>query len=181
MKEKLDRAKERAKTLAKKIASGTKGTIIAAGTGVASAWVLPMAADKIDALNDDKNENAAYYKGGALIVAGHLVKKKQYDAGTGLAAIGGYIIGEHLHKKSEEDSSSTSSGAATDMKTAGALMDVDAGWTMLESRPDAGAVSSAPDAGAQIQSAPQPNQLSQGMRKPLPAVSRVGEAAALYS
>lgn len=120
-KTKVEAIKARARAHAAKVWHGGKGTAMAAGVGAAAGILLDSVKD-IDALK------GPYKKGLALIVGGHLLKKKSHDAGTALAAVGGLKIAlDYQGKSLVGEPSSTTTTPAKGFDDAGD-MDDEAGY-----------------------------------------------------
>lgn len=111
---KIEALKARLKGLGHKLARGGKGTLIAGGTGVGlyylekvvdSNWGKGAAAESGKDEDNKLGEYQDMIVGAAYAAGGHFVKRKQYDAGTGMAAVGGYIFGrgmDHMMSKKKD-------------------------------------------------------------------------------
>lgn len=181
--EKIDALKARAKHLAEKVGRGAKGTALAAGTGVGAYY----ANKAIDAKVEDSTARR-WGKPLALIIGGHMVKRRQYDIGTGAVAIGGFLLGEAIDKtmaESADKSSTTSTTTTTTSVPAAGDLDAGAynadamGWTVTSGDAGGGVPISAPPGGAGISSAPTGRErMLTGGRMPMNL--NVQEASALY-
>lgn len=131
-KAKLERLKHASRRAGHHIAKGFKGTAIATGTGVAGYY----GADWVDGQEADSFVKKDYVFPGALIIGGHFVKKKQYDAGTAMCAIGGFLAA-HQYKVNKAKEELPKEEVPKEIKglveRAG-----DAGYGMLDRAGDAG-------------------------------------------
>jgi len=84
-KEKYEAIKARASGHAKKVWGGVKGTAMDGAVGAGTGALL-------DAVSNIDTLKGPYRRGLALMVGGHLLKKKSHDAGTALAAVGGLLM-----------------------------------------------------------------------------------------
>lgn len=176
---KIEALKSRMKSMGQKLARGGKGTLIAAGTGVGTYylekvvdenWGRAKAAETGKAEDNKLGDYQDMIVGAAYAAGGHFIKRKQYDAGTAMAGVGGYIFGRGMSammSKKKDDTegaiSSTTTAAkdATTSTTVKSLVDAAlADWTLPDAA-RAGLPSSAPEgAGAGLpSSAPSGRQL----------------------
>jgi hypothetical protein len=88
--------RSRARSIGKRMATGIKGTAIAAGTGAVASYGLAFARDKVGFLN-----KSWWAQPAVLIGSGHLLKQKPKLApvGIGLVAIGGFLGAESYRNK----------------------------------------------------------------------------------
>ncbi len=136
----IDSLKARLKGLHAKIGGGIKGSVMAAGTGAVGFYALDMAVEKVEFLKKD------YVLPAILVIGGHLVKRKQYDVGTAIIAIGAFLAAQTFKTNSEKTSSTTGTTTtptgtvATSSTTPVAGLDGgNAGW-MIERGGDSGAL-----------------------------------------
>jgi len=129
-KEKIDGLKKRVRTLGAQAAKGWKMTAVEAVGGGASYYALGALQDKVEFL-----QSHWYVTPGALILAGHFVKKKSPQIGAGLVFLGGFLGAQGYDQSSSEE---TSEGGSMDMRAG------DAGaWGMLDGG-EAGALQGQP-------------------------------------
>lgn len=106
----LDRAKSRAREMASKIWHGSKGSLMSAGTGFA-AFHVEQSLRGMDFFKSTQNADGtfsqAYRVPLAMAIGGHLLKKKQHDAGTSLLAVAGYQLANELHQHAVAKQGST--------------------------------------------------------------------------
>lgn len=100
-KEQIERLKARVKSLGHKMAGGIKGSAYAVGTGAVGYYVADMAVQKVEFLQKD------YVLPALLVIGGHLIKRKQYDIGTALMAIGAFLAAQTFKHNSDKGSSTT--------------------------------------------------------------------------
>jgi len=160
LQEKLEHLKARLKGLHAKIGGGLKGSAFAVGTGAIGYYAADMAVQKVEFLQKD------YVLPAVLIIGGHLIKRKQYDIGTALMAIGAFLGAQTFKTNSEKDKGSTTSTTTTVPAMSGSPAGVsatgldggNAGWNMMERAGDSGALQS----GRSTSQEPQ-RQLTQGL------------------
>lgn len=115
-----EKAKERASGLAKQIGHGAKPTAITAAGG-GGAYFVEKSLKDVNALKGN------YRKGGALIIGGHMLKKKNHDLGTGMIFLGGYMLARDYDEQQQRDAASAKAGtsqvAADSPKPSGAVDD----------------------------------------------------------
>jgi hypothetical protein len=135
LQEKIEHLKSRLKGLHQKIGGGIKGSVFAAGTGAAGFYVLDMAVEKVEFLKKD------YVLPALLVVGGHLVKRKQYDIGTAIIAIGAFLAAQTFKTNSSKETTTTTttttptSGGALPASTTPVAAGYDggnAGWMMVD-------------------------------------------------
>lgn len=141
---KIEHLKARLKGLGKHTLSGWKGSAVSGGTGVAVGAAYGWARENVDYVKKNPRQTG-YVVGGAAVLAGHMLKKKQRDAGSGAIGAGGLLIGLQFFANSNEDKKAEADKAALagvapgakglDGGNAGALVDPGAGWSGM---PDAG-------------------------------------------
>lgn len=120
-KEKYEAIKARARGHAHRIWGGVKGTAMDAGVGAGVGALL-------DAVKDIDTLKGPYRKAGALIIGGHLLKKKSHDAGTVMAGIGGlkaYL--DYTNKSLVGEPSATTPAKGIEEGDVGGMEDEDAG------------------------------------------------------
>jgi hypothetical protein len=176
---KIEALKARMKGIGSKIARGGKGTMIAGGVGAGTYYVEKMIDEKwgpkAEKAEDNKlGDNADFIKGGALLVLGHFAKRKQYDAGTGMVGVGGYIAARGLANMKSKDEGTAADKAIADATKASVASGLDAGmmeWTVGDSAGYGGNAggypSSAPGSGdSGVSSAPNPPPRQLPARQP---------------
>lgn len=144
MRARLERMKHRGRRIASKVAGGMKGTVYAAVAGAGGYYLCDLAVQKIDFLKKD------YVLPGVLIGGGHFLKRKQYDVGTALIAIGAFLGAQTFKTNSDKGSNTTTitnpAGTASTTVPATGV----AGWGMLDggnsgALPESSRTSASPD------------------------------------
>jgi hypothetical protein len=111
--------KARYKNLREKVGKGVagpKGTLIAAGVGAGVGY----GEAKLRTVSFFANN--WYATGGACVVGGHFLRKKNDGAGLALSAVGGFILAQdyQAHSAASSGSSSTANASGFNFANAGA-------------------------------------------------------------
>ena len=77
-----------ARSAGRTAAVGLKGTLMTAGGGAATYFGHKLIAQRVQALNSNP-----YITPGLLIAAGHFLKRRSPEIGSGLVGAGGYALG----------------------------------------------------------------------------------------
>ena len=114
--EKVNAALARARGAGAKFAKGAQGTAMSAGTGAACFYAVEYA----KGVGDDGKPrveflaNNKYAVPAILAIAGHMVKKKQFDVGAAMVGVAGYEAAKAFAAKSStKDPLATALGGAT--------------------------------------------------------------------
>ena len=128
--EKVNKAIAAARKHGANIVRGIQGSAYSAGVGAASWDVGKMLNEKSETIRTQPYALAILYG-----VGGHLLKKKQYDAGAGLLGVAGFLGRQAYDNESKKKAAATPTGAAT-----GAAATVAAGTAKGVSGGEAGAM-----------------------------------------
>ena len=105
-KDKLDRARARAREMATKVWHGSKGSLLSAGVGF-GAFYVEGALRGMDFFSTDPAKGGPYRVPIAMGVGGHFLKRKHHDSGTALLAIAGYQLANELKQRADAAKSKT--------------------------------------------------------------------------